>query len=152
MEENTRERFISSDIWVRALYMVLFAIAFGLARVVVVFLVLFQFVTVLFTGRANEPLLQFGKNLSVFVFEILEFQTFNTEERPFPFSPWPDEEPGGEEGVDGSFFDSSDDDETPEAEEVVEVVEEVKNEEGSETDETAGDTDAEKDNAGTKKK
>ncbi len=109
MEESTRERLIRGDIWVRALYMVLFAIAFGLTRVIIVFVVIFQFLSVLFTGRANEPLLQFGKNLSVFIFEILEFQTFNTEQRPFPFSPWPDEEPGGE-----AWLDETDSDEASE--------------------------------------
>ena len=30
------------------------------------------------------------------MFDILEFQTFNSEIKPFPFSPWPDEEHGGE--------------------------------------------------------
>ena len=110
MEESTRERLIRGDIWVRALFMVLFAIAFGLTRVIIVFVVIFQFLAVLITGRANEPLLQFGKNLSVFILEILEFQTFNTELRPFPFSPWPDEEPGGEEWVDGAYFDDAVDD------------------------------------------
>ena len=123
MEESTRERLIRGDIWVRALFMVLFAIAFGLTRVIIVFVVIFQFLAVLVTGRANEPLLQFGKNLSVYILEILEFQTFNTELRPFPFSPWPDEEPGGEEWVDGAFFDTAVEDEIAEAEEVAEVAE-----------------------------
>lgn len=100
MEDHTRERLVRSDIWVRALFMVLFAIAYGIAKFIIVFLVIFQFLAVLFTARANEPLLLFGKNLSVYIYEMLEFQTFNTELRPFPFSPWPDEEPGGEEWLD----------------------------------------------------
>lgn len=105
MEETTRQRLVSSDIWIRALYMVLFAIAFGIARFIIGFLVVFQFFAVLFTGRANEPLLQFGKNLTVYIYEILEFQTFNTELHPFPFSPWPDEEPGGEAWLDDADID-----------------------------------------------
>lgn len=123
MKESTRERLVRSDIWVRALYMVLFAIAFGLARFIIVFLVIFQFVAVLVTGRANEPLLQFGKNLSVFVLEILEFQTFNTELRPFPFSPWPDEEPGGEEWLDETVVDDDSETETAEEEDSEETKE-----------------------------
>ena len=156
MEESTRERLIRSDIWVRALYMVLFAIAFGLTRVIIVFVVIFQFLAILFTGRANEPLLQFGKNLSVFILEILEFQTFNSELRPFPISPWPDEEPGGEEWVDGSFFDDTVEDEIPEVEEVPAVAEE-KVEEKPDTDEATEDSadpkesDDKKDSAARKK-
>jgi len=106
MKESTRQGLVSSDIWIRALYMVLFAIAFGIARFIIGFLVIFQFFAVLFTRRVNEPLLQFGKNLSIYISEILEFQTFNTEEHPFPFSPWPDEEPGGEQWLDKTNVDS----------------------------------------------
>ena len=96
MEEKTRLRLISREIWVRALYMVLFSVAYSIAEFIIIFLVIFQFAAALFTGRVNAPLLQFGKNLSLYIYEILEFQTFNTELRPFPFSPWPDEEAGGE--------------------------------------------------------
>ena len=105
MEDKTRRNMTSSDIWSRAPYMVLFAIAFGVAKIITILLVLFQFIAILVNGRANEQLLRFGRNLSYYVLEMLEFQTFNTELRPFPFSPWPDEEPGGD-----VWLDSEDDD------------------------------------------
>ena len=114
MEGRTRQRLVSGDIWIRALNMALFAIAYSIAKFIIVFLVIFQFVTVLFTRRVNEPLLQFGKNLSIYILEILEFQTFNTELRPFPFSPWPDEEPGGEEWLDDTDSDADADTEEEE--------------------------------------
>ena len=96
MKENTRENLVRRDIWIRALYMLLFAIVYSVAEAIVVLLAIFQFVALLITGQVNELLLRFGKNLSVFMFDILEFQTFNSEIKPFPFSPWPDEEHGGE--------------------------------------------------------
>ena len=95
MEEATKQRLTSADVWTRALYMVLFAIAYGISRFILVFLVVFQFLVVLFTGSANEPLLKFGTNLSTYVYQILQFQTFNSEEHPFPFASWPDDEPSG---------------------------------------------------------
>jgi hypothetical protein len=110
MDDRIRQNLISGDIWGRGLYMLLFVGAYSIAELIVIVLSLYQFVSVLFTGRANEPLLQFGKNLSVYIYEILEFQTFNTEQRPFPFSPWPDDEPGGEEWIDDSDIDSDLDD------------------------------------------
>jgi hypothetical protein len=100
MKEETRQNLVKSDIWMRMLYMLLFAIAYSIAEAVIIFLAIFQCVAVLITGHINEPLLRFGKNLSVFIFDILEFQTFNTELRPFPFSAWPDEEPSGAEWLD----------------------------------------------------
>ena len=96
MKENTRENLVRRDIWNRALYMLLFAIVYSVAEAIIVLLTIFQFVALLITGQVNELLLRFGKNLSVFMFDILEFQTFNSEIKPFPFSPWPDEEHGGE--------------------------------------------------------
>ena len=96
MKENTRENLVKRDIWIRALYMLLFAIVYSVAEAIIVLLAIFQFVALLITGQVNELLLRFGKNLSVFMFDILEFQTFNSEIKPFPFSPWPDEEHGGE--------------------------------------------------------
>ena len=96
MKENTRENLVRRDIWIRALYMLLFAIVYSVAEAIVVLLAIFQFVALLITGQVNELLIRFGKNLSVFMFDILEFQTFNSEIKPFPFSPWPDEEHGGE--------------------------------------------------------
>ena len=99
----------SSEIWSRAPYMVLFAIAFGIVKIITILLVLFQFISILVNGRANEQLLRFGKNLSFYVLEMLEYQTFNTEIRPFPFSPWPDEEPGGDVWLDDDDLDIDDD-------------------------------------------
>ena len=91
MDEEMKGRLTRRSVWVRAIFMVLFAIAFGIAEILVWAVVVIQFLVVLFTGRANEQLLQFGNNLSAYVYRLLRFQTFNTEAQPFPFSDWPDE-------------------------------------------------------------
>ena len=96
MDESTRERLINPNIWLRGLYMIFFFVAYKIAEVILLLLGLFQFVTVLFTGKANEPLLRFGRNLAVFVEQVFEFLTFNVEDKPFPFEPFPDEPLGGE--------------------------------------------------------
>jgi hypothetical protein len=96
MDEHMKSRLTSSDVWVRGLYMLFFAIAWGLAEVVLSFCVVFQFIGVLFTGSANQRLLRFGQNLSRYHYRIAQFVSFNTEEKPFPFADWPDDEPGGE--------------------------------------------------------
>ncbi|MCZ6710253.1 MAG: DUF4389 domain-containing protein, partial [Gammaproteobacteria bacterium] len=91
MEQEIKQRLTRRDIWMRALFMVFFLIAYSVAEAVVVLLVLFQFVTILVTGDSNRNALRLGNNLSTYVYQILQFQTFNTESRPFPFSDWPDE-------------------------------------------------------------
>jgi hypothetical protein len=94
MDETIKSHLTNPDLWVRGLFMILFAVAYSIAELVVVLVVVVQFLIVLFTGRSNENLQTFGKNLSTYVYQILQFETFNTETRPFPFSPWPDEAPG----------------------------------------------------------
>lgn len=97
MNDEMKARLTSGDVWMRALYMIFFAIAYSVAEVLIVLTVIFQFLNILFTGNANLPLLRFGRNLSEYVFQVVQFETFNTEERPFPFTDWPDQEPGGEQ-------------------------------------------------------
>ena len=94
MEEELKQRLSSGDIWGRALYMIFFAIAYSIAEFVVTFLVIFQFLVILFTRHANEPLLKLGNNISTYIKQVLRFQTFNSETKPFPFSSWPEDEVG----------------------------------------------------------
>ena len=93
MDDGLRERLTSRHLWSRALYMVLFMVAYVVAETLLTLTVIFQFVSVLITGSANGPLLKFGLNLSTYIYQIVCFQTFNTEEKPFPFSDWPEGEP-----------------------------------------------------------
>ncbi len=109
MDEQIRSRLTSSDVWVRGLYMIFFAIAWGLSELLLTVTVIFQFLAVLFTGSANQPLLRFGQNLSRYHYQIARFVSFNTEEKPFPFTDWPDEEPGGERWQDAESDPATDD-------------------------------------------
>ena len=92
MDEQIKKRLTRRSVWLRLLYMVIFAIALAVVEFLVWILVIAQFLIVLFSGRANERLLQFGNNISAYAWQLLRFQTFNTETQPFPFSDWPDEE------------------------------------------------------------
>ena len=80
----------------RGVFMVLFLIAYNIVEFLILLAALFQFVAVLFTGRVNETVLRLGNNLSLFALETFQYLTFNSNLRPFPFSPWPDEEPSGD--------------------------------------------------------
>jgi hypothetical protein len=92
MESTTRERLTRKSLWIRALYMLLFTVILGFAKTIVGLSVIFQFLTILFTGRSNEPVLRFGNNMSAYLGDVYRFLTFNAERLPFPFSDWPDEE------------------------------------------------------------
>jgi hypothetical protein len=52
--------------------------------------VVVKFFHVLFTGETNPRLLELGRSLATYTYQIVEYLTFNTEVRPFPFdAEWP---------------------------------------------------------------
>lgn len=46
----------------------------------------------LITTELNGQLLDFSDSLTKYVSQILLYITFKSEERPFPFSPWPSDD------------------------------------------------------------
>jgi len=86
------DNFKNGQTWLRGLFMLLFVLIYSVTEVIVLVVVLLQFLFVLFTGQQNTRLREFGEGLSVFVFQIMSYWTYNSEERPFPFAKWP----GGE--------------------------------------------------------
>ena len=91
MENEIKERLTRRAVWVRALFMVFYAIAYAIAELLIWTVAVIQFLFVLITGRVNGQLLRFGNNLTAYVYQIIRFLTFNSEAQPFPFSDWPDE-------------------------------------------------------------
>ena len=89
MNTSVKANITRGDTWIRALYMVLFAVIYNIAEIVLLAVVVLQFVLTLLTGRTNARLLGFGESLSTYVYQIFRFLTYNTEDKPFPFGPWP---------------------------------------------------------------
>lgn len=87
-KDELRQHLTTREIWVRGLYMLLFAVIYSIAEIVVVAVVVFQFIARLVTGEVNQRLLIFGQQLSGYLYDMLRFFTFNTEEKPYPFAPW----------------------------------------------------------------
>jgi hypothetical protein len=55
----------SKDVWKRGLFMLLFAIAFGIGQAVLNAIAIVQFLWLLFTREPKSPLVRFGNSLSV---------------------------------------------------------------------------------------
>jgi len=77
------------NVWKRGLLMLLFVIAFGFAQMVLNTIAIVQFLWLLFTRKPNNPLVRFGNSLSIWLADVARFQTCATDERPFPWRPWP---------------------------------------------------------------
>ena len=89
MAEDIRSNIKSKSVWMRGLFMLLFAVLYGVAEFVLLVIAVFQFGHALFTGRPNDNVTVFGFSVGRYIFDITKFVTFNTEEKPFPFSAWP---------------------------------------------------------------
>jgi len=97
LNEDLKENVKNSSVWKRLLFMLLFGVLYSVAEVVLVAVVLFQFLTVLFTGNKNDKLLEFGGEISAYIFQLLRYLTYNSELRPYPFSDWPSGQGGADE-------------------------------------------------------
>ena len=75
--------------WVRGLNILLFAVLYGIAEIVLVAVVLFQFGAMLICGRKNAQVGVFGAQLSRYMYQVLKYVTFTQDRRPYPFSSWP---------------------------------------------------------------
>ena len=69
--------------------MLLFLLIYGVAEILISAVVVLQFFFVLFSGEQNVRLREFGSSLSIFVYQIMSYWTYNSEEKPFPFGGWP---------------------------------------------------------------
>lgn len=88
--ETLKSNLTSGEHWLRLLYMLLFAVVLYVAAIVVGLVIVVQFLFALISGKANDNLKQFGGSLSRYIFQVLRFMTYNREEKPFPFSDWPE--------------------------------------------------------------
>ena len=73
--------------------MLLFAIFYSIAEVVLFAVVVFQFLLKLFTGETNARLRKLAQSLATYIYQIIQFLGFNSDYQPYPFGAWPKGEP-----------------------------------------------------------
>jgi len=86
MEDNLKSR----TTWLRLLFMFIYGLIISLTGMVGTVIVVLGFFWVLFTGEVNRELRQIGQTIATYMFEIIRYMTFNTDDKPFPFGgAWP---------------------------------------------------------------
>ena len=76
-------------LWVRGLLMILLAAAFQLAASLLAFIAVLQLVLAAATDAPNIRLQHLGRSLGRYLAQIADFESFGSEELPFPFNAWP---------------------------------------------------------------
>lgn len=88
-EPGTHDDVGRDNIWLRGLWMIVFAILIRFAGLVLGLATLFQWLWMLFNNKTpNEPVARFGDDLGDWYARAAEFQTGRTDDKPFPFAPW----------------------------------------------------------------
>ena len=94
MADDLKSNVLNGETWTRLLYMLLFGLI-GYVGLFVILLVIFaQFVLKLFSGRINQRLKTFATELGVFYQQTISFLCWASDDKPYPFSPWPQIEAG----------------------------------------------------------
>ena len=89
---DIKENAKNVDVWTRGLFILIYGVIFYFLFSLIWLVVIFQFLMKLITTELNEQLLDFSDSLTKYVSQILLYITFKSEERPFPFSPWPSDD------------------------------------------------------------
>jgi hypothetical protein len=86
-----RDNLLDGQVWLRFLLM----IGFWLVRIIVVWVIgviaLGQFLILLVTGERNDRLQSAGAMCGSYHLQITDYLTFVSDERPFPFTDFPDD-------------------------------------------------------------
>ena len=89
MNDDIKKHIKEQSTWVRGVYMLMFALFYSIAEFVLFGIVIVQFLLVLFTGSNNQKLLILGQSIATYIYQIVQFLTFNSEYQAFPFGEWP---------------------------------------------------------------
>ena len=91
MDDKTEDNLKSKSTWSRLLYIILYAICFNVAEIVLAAIAIIQFFSSLITGTPLHQLRTFGTALSEYIKQLVEFLTYASHDKPFPVGEWPKE-------------------------------------------------------------
>ena len=92
-DADTEKTWHNKNAMKRGIAMLGYGFIAGFVRVGITLIAVFQFFSLLFSEKSNQPLVKFGQNLNTYSYQINQFLTVNSEMYPFPFADWPDSAP-----------------------------------------------------------
>lgn len=88
-EEDLKKNVKDKDTWIRLPYLIVFGIAFYISVSLIFASSVFQFLAKLFNGKPFDGITEFGENVAVYQAQVTRYLTYASEEKPFPFMPFP---------------------------------------------------------------
>ena len=87
--QTVKNRFLDGKKWIRILYVALFAAILPFLHLLLGIVTLVQIILTLFNEKPNSYLQDFGRSFAVFYQQVVEFQLWVADHKPFPFDHWP---------------------------------------------------------------
>ena len=79
----------SRSTWLRLFFMLVFWVLAGVTTFVASVVIVLGFFWVLLTDETNAQVQKTGKGIAAYIHQIINYLTYNTEDKPFPFGEWP---------------------------------------------------------------
>ena len=98
MSEINKDELLDIKKWQRLFFMVIYGAAINFVVSILIFLVAIQFIFYLFTSKTNNQLQSANNWLQGFFNDALNFLSFNTDSKPWPFSDKDDVSDSNEDG------------------------------------------------------
>ena len=86
MNEINKDELLDLKKWQRLFFMVIYGMAINFVVSILIFLVAIQFIFYLFTSKTNNQLQSANNWLQEFFNDSLNFLSFNTNSKPWPFN------------------------------------------------------------------
>ncbi len=75
---------------IRLLYIVLFYLVFGVSEIILALVTIVQSVLNLLSDGPSRSLQEFGQSLSLYIAQIVEYLSYSSDQKPYPFDDWPE--------------------------------------------------------------
>jgi hypothetical protein len=98
-QDEVKRNLLSVDQWLRMLLMACYLVVAWVVGVVLVVIMVAQTLVVLITAELNVNLQRFGAVAAAFLYQIVIYLVYGTDEKPFPFTALPgteDDKPGAD--------------------------------------------------------
>jgi len=90
--DGIRNNVTSDSFWIRTIYTVIFVLISRVLDLVLLVTTLIQWLSQLISGEPNKSLQGFCYSLGIYYQQTTHFLTGVSEQKPFPFSDWPEAE------------------------------------------------------------
>lgn len=87
---HVKNNLKSDAFWVRTLFMIAFWFVFRIAGLLLLLCTIVQWFSQLISGEKLDGILDFSISLSKYIRQTADYLTQVTEEKPYPFTDWPD--------------------------------------------------------------